>query len=155
LTNDDTIVAVKPRQSFLRYFQTPTNWLVTAKRSAVSSAAATGLEPATSGVTGVLKAFQRASPSRQGRQIMRVLAGLPSRIFRPVAPGRFHHVSSAPPMSLILVCGGNGAALPASTKSRPPARRAGGHPSVALVCSRRRLEPLRLESLLFVDVDLA
>ena len=47
-----TIVAVKPREAFLRYSKRPTKWRGAAKRSAVSKAGATGLEPATSGVTG-------------------------------------------------------------------------------------------------------
>jgi len=40
-----TIVAVKRREAFLRYFQTAYEWLVAAKRSAVPKAGATGVGP--------------------------------------------------------------------------------------------------------------
>jgi hypothetical protein len=46
------IVAVKPREAFLRYFKTADQLARRRERSAVSKAGATGLEPATSGVTG-------------------------------------------------------------------------------------------------------
>jgi hypothetical protein len=50
----------------------PTNWLVAAKRSAVSKAGASGLEPATSGVTGVPQRFHRTSSNRTSRVAVRL-----------------------------------------------------------------------------------
>jgi hypothetical protein len=57
------------------------------------STGATGLEPATSGVTGVTKAFQRVSPSRRIREIKRFRQISQTRVFRLFAPGRFQCVS--------------------------------------------------------------
>jgi hypothetical protein len=58
---------------------------------------ATGLEPATSGVTGVKNAFQRASSSRSkcGRmQHFACSCSLSDAIFHLVSSGRFHEISS-------------------------------------------------------------
>jgi hypothetical protein len=60
---------------------------------ALQKTGATGLEPATSGVTGVTKPFQRVAPDRRIGQIMRVSAGSADPFLRLVAPRRFHRVS--------------------------------------------------------------
>jgi hypothetical protein len=54
---------------------------------------ATGLEPATSGVTGGSKPFRLVSPSRANGQIKRFSAGSIDCLFRLVSPSRFQDVS--------------------------------------------------------------
>jgi hypothetical protein len=56
-------------------------------------AGATGLEPATSGVTGVTKPFQPISSSRRIGEIKPFSAGSGDPRFRLIAPGRFQLVS--------------------------------------------------------------
>jgi hypothetical protein len=58
-------------------------------------AGATGLEPATSGVTGVSKVFQPVSRSRRIGEVKPFSAGSQACVFRLIAPGRFHLVSTS------------------------------------------------------------